>query len=369
VRAITVRPPTPGATLDEVPDPPLGDGEIRVRVLECGVCGTDRDIVAGKNGEPPAGRDRLVLGHENLGRVAEVGSKADGFAPGDLVVATVRRGCGECRFCLSGRSDFCTTGRYTERGIKGRDGYLAEFYTDTPAWFVKVPESLRACAVLLEPLSVVEKALEEGERVLARCEPTPGHPPERPPTVLVTGTGAIGMLGALLLSLRGARVTAVDRHGEDTPAADLLREIGARHVNVRGGLSALGNARYDLILEASGSAPLDFDLVPLLEPNGALVLTGVPAPNASPFPVAGGTILHNLVVNNQAIVGSVNANRSYFERGVTDLGRASARWPRLPERLVTERVPLERFEAPLDAKAAETIKTVLVVSEDGGSPR
>jgi threonine dehydrogenase-like Zn-dependent dehydrogenase len=364
VRALTVRPPKPGARLERVSDPTPGADEVRVRVLECGVCGTDRDIVAGKEGEPPAGQSYLILGHENLGRVVERASGVGELETGDLVVATVRRGCGHCRFCLSGRSDFCETGRYTERGIKGRDGYLAEYYTETPQWLVRIPESLRKIAVLLEPLSVVEKAIEEGERVLARREPTPDHPSDRPLTVLVTGTGAIGMLATLVLRLREADVTAIDRHGEDTPAADALRRLGARHVNARAGLSALGDARFDLIVEASGSAPLDFDLVPLLRPNGALVLTGVPVGNTSPFPVAGVPLLRNLVLNNQAMVGSVNANRTYFETGVRDLESASAKWPDVAPRLITERRPLEEFEEPLGEKSGETIKTVLTVAAD-----
>lgn len=367
MRAIVVRPPAAGAALVDVPVPALPGGSIRVRVLEVGVCGTDHDIVAGKYGRPPAGATDLILGHENLGEVAELGAGVSGFALGDLVVATVRRGCGRCRFCWANRSDFCETGAFTERGIGGADGYLADEYVDTPEYLVPVPPGLRAIAVLLEPLSVVEKAITMGQRVLDRKEPTTGFARSTPPSALVAGTGAIGMLAAFVLRVRGYTVTAVDRHGDDTTAATLLRRLGAQHANVAGGLAALGTAKFDLVVEASGSVPLDFDLVDVLGPNGVLVLTGIPDADVPALPVQGGALFRGIVLHNHAVVGSVNANRTYFEAGMADLTLFEERWPGAVGEMISARRPLEQFSDVLTNRAGGTIKTVLTVRPGGAT--
>lgn len=366
MRAVLVRPPAAGARLGEMPTPVAGPGEVEVDVLECGVCGTDRDIAEGKYGRAPDGATELILGHENLGRIHRVAPGTPGFAVGDLVVATVRRGCGRCRFCRAGRSDFCETGGFTERGISGRHGYWCARYVERPEYLVRVPESLRDHAVLLEPLSVVEKAIHEGQRIVARYEPTTGFPRERPYRALVTGTGAIGMLAALVLGLEEYSVTVIDRHDDTTPAARLLAEAGIPHVNVAGGLAALGEARYDLIVEASGSATLDFELLDYLGPNAGLVLTGLPTADPAGVPVPAGRLFRAMVLGNQAIVGSVNANREYFERGIHHLLAMRRRWPGLAPRLITERRPLAEFADAISAKAGATIKTVLTVAEGDG---
>jgi threonine dehydrogenase-like Zn-dependent dehydrogenase len=329
-----------------------------VRVRECGVCGTDRDIVAGRYGRAPAGSAELILGHENLGVVERAPVGRTGFGEGDLVVATVRRGCGACRFCLAGRSDFCATGRFTERGIGGADGYFADAYVEDPAYVVRVPVELAGVAVLLEPLSVVEKALEEGDRVLRRREPTPGHRAEGPSRALVAGTGAIGLLAALVLRLRGWDVVAIDRHAE-SPAIDVLASIGARHANIAGGWGEVDPAAFDLVLEASGSAELDLQLVGSVGPNGVLVLTGLPAADVPGVPVAAGSLLRGLVLKNQAIVGSVNANRSYFEAGVTDLVALRAKFGGAVDRIIGERRPVEEFAGVLGGPPAVPTKSVL----------
>lgn len=361
MRAVVVRPPAPGARLEEMPEPSVADGLVKVAVLEVGVCGTDRDIVDGKYGTPPDGGPSLILGHENLGTVVEVGDGVAGFSPGDLVVATVRRGCGSCRFCRAGRSDFCETGRFTERGIRGAHGYMADFYVERPDYLVKVPKRLRDCAVLLEPMSVVEKAMDEGRRVLDRKEPTPGERDPSVPRALVAGTGAIGMLAAFLLRTEGYEVTAIDRHGDDTLAGELLPSIGARHVNVAGGLGALAGAKFDLAIEASGSATLDLDLMTTLSANGVLVLTGIPAADAPNASVAAGSLFRTVVLENQAVVGSVNANRRHFASGIRHMGRFRREFGDTLTKLITARRPLADYADVLTERAAGSMKTVLTV--------
>ncbi len=367
MRALVSHPPTGGAELREVATPPLPPGGVRVRVAEVGVCGTDQEIVAGRYGRVPDGADHLVLGHENLGTVVERAAGVQELTPGDLVVATVRRGCGACRFCAANRSDFCETGRYTERGIWRADGYLAEEYVETPAYLVKVPPSIRGTAVLVEPLSVVEKATEQGFGVLARMNAPSAAPAASPPAALVAGTGAIGMLASLVLRVRGWRVTAIDRHPSGTPAAGVLGAIGARHVDASAGSQALGSDRFELIVEATGSANLDVSLLDLLGPNGTLVLTGIPDPSAAPS-VAMGARLRGLVLENQAVVGSVNANRTHFAAAVADLGRFEALWPGVTSRLIGERRPWEEFGDVFARRTPGLVKSVLVVGAAGDPP-
>jgi glucose 1-dehydrogenase len=365
MRALVVRPPAPGVELSDVPPPTLGPGAVRVSVLECGVCGTDHDIVNGRYGKPPEGAPYLILGHENLGEVREAAPGVSGLATGDLVVATVRRGCGRDRFCRTNRSDFCETGLFTERGIGGAHGYMAEEYVETPEYLVRVPPPLRRVAVLLEPLSVVEKAVFQGQRVLDRKEPTPGEPKPSSPTALVAGTGAIGMLAAFVLRVRGYEVVAIDRHGEGTPAASLLARAGATHANVAGGMAALSGRRFDLVVEATGSVALDFSLVDCLGPNGVLVLTGIPDAAEPPAPVAGGALLRDLVLGNQAILGSVNANRTYFESGLRDLTVFEERWPGALGQMISGRLPFDEYRSVLTRRVPGTIKTVLTVRPAG----
>lgn len=362
MRAVVVNPPKPGARMIELPEPVRRPGEVKVQVLEVGVCGTDREIAHGAYGRAPPGSDQLILGHESLGRVVESGPEVQELDVGDLVVATVRRGCGLCRFCLSNRSDFCETGKFTERGIKGRDGYFCDYYTEVPEYLIRIPHTLRERAVLLEPLSVVEKAVAEGRTTMARYEPTPGHPRKGPPHALVTGTGAIGILAALLLIETGFSVRAVDLHDDATPAARLLARRGVAHTNLKPGIGALGDERFNLIVEASGVAELDFQLLDVLAPNGVLVLTGIPHAEGPDFKIPGGRLLRGLVLENQAIVGSVNANRTYFERGRDHLVEYADMRGNDIDPLFLSRRPFEEFDAVLGEKGG-AIKTVLEVSD------
>lgn len=367
MRALVVRPPAAGVALSDVPPPSLPAGGVRVGVVECGVCGTDHDIVDGKYGRAPTDSPYLILGHENLGRVTEVASGVSGFSVGDWVVATVRRGCGRCRFCRTNRSDFCETGLFTERGIGGAPGYMAEEYAEVPEYLVRVPPNLASVAVLLEPLSVVEKATFQGQRVLDRKEPTPGEAKTGNPSALVAGTGAIGMLASFVLRVRGYDVVAVDRHDDTTTAGQLLSEVGATHTNVAAGWESLSDRHFDLVIEATGSVALDFTLVDRLGPNGVLVLTGIPDAATPPTNVAGGALFRDVVLGNQAIVGSVNANRTYFESGLRDLTVFEQRWPGAVGRMISRRVPLERFAEVFGSRAGGGVKTVLTVDTDASS--
>src|SRR5689334_6592803 len=201
MRALTVRPGTPNSLrLENISEPDRASGAGLVRAIALGICGTDREIVAGKYGTAPPGSDRLVLGHESLGRVEDAPANC-GLAAGDLVVGIVRRPDPEpCANCAAGEWDMCRNGRYTEHGIWGLHGFCAEQLRVDPDFLVVVPATLGKLGVLLEPASIVAKAWEHIERIGRRAH----WFPER---VLVTGAGPIGLLAALLGRQRGLEVT------------------------------------------------------------------------------------------------------------------------------------------------------------------
>jgi len=374
VRAVVVYPGQPRPPeLTDVPDPELTPGAVLVETLRVGVCGTDREILAGGHGQPPPGRERLVLGHESFGRVREVAPGAAGdLRPGDHVVATVRRPCGHCRECAGGMSDFCLTGDFVERGILGMDGFMAERYVEDPAYLVRIPAELAEVGVLLEPLSVVEKALQQVYAAQARI---PGRPTAdlapwlvgpgswRVARALVLGAGPIGMLAALSLRLLGAdEVVVVERTARPTKAA-LLRTAEARYVPTGGAplRDALGSDPFDLILEAAGSGRSVLDALPLLAANGVACLTGIFAAGEPSEPIAVNDLLREMVYRNKAIVTSVNSNRSYFERGVESMAALESRWPGRLAGLITRRVPIERYAEAVQPEA-DGVKTVVELS-------
>lgn len=369
MRAVVVypgqdRPPE----LAELPDPVPAPGQARVGVLEVGVCGTDREILAGGHGEPPPGRERLVLGHESFGQVED---GAGAVKDGDYVVATVRRGCGRCQMCRRNMSDFCTTGEFVERGILGMDGFLAERYVEDPTFLVRVPPELKQVGVLLEPLSVVEKALQQAFAAQARIpgEPTAALDPWRagpsgwhPERVLVLGAGPIGILAALLLKLVGAgEITALERT-ERPNKREMLAAAGVGYV-ATGGASArdaLAGRSFDLIVEATGSSKAVVDALPLLAANAVCCLTGVFPGNAGEQSAPLDDLLREMLYRNKAIVTTVNSNRSYFERGVQSMGELERRWPGLLSRVITRRMPLEAYREAVQPERGD-VKTVVEV--------
>jgi threonine dehydrogenase-like Zn-dependent dehydrogenase len=360
VRAIVVSPPTPGARVADVPVPERRRGQLRVAVQEVGVCGTDRDIAGGAYGRAPTGHSELILGHENLGRVLESDGGVGVPQVGDWVVATVRRGCGCCPCCAVGRYDACESGLYSERGIGGADGYFAEQYVEDPSNVLRVPAATVGTAVLLEPLSVVEKAIRVG--LADRYARRPPNAAEAPLRALVAGSGAVGMLGALALRVRGAAVTVIDRHPGDTPAAQRLAIAGAAHRTWDDLAAAGGAACFDLILEATGSAELAFELGDHLAPNGCLVLTGIPPVSGAPAPEQVARWARGLVLANRAIVGSVNASHVDFEAGLSDLGEFDRRWPGLAASLRTSTHPIADAPGILAGRLPGEIKAVLSVA-------
>jgi glucose 1-dehydrogenase len=327
------------ALLASVPAPkPTGD-QLLIETLEVGVCGTDRTIVAGKYGTPPPGQDQLVLGHEVVGRVRSPGGD---FDTGDLVAATVRRPCGACANCAAGEVDACSTGRFTERGIVGLDGFARELFAESPRNLVRIPSSLGRLGVLGEPMSVAERGWRHTQYVGHRQ----GWEPQR---AIVLGIGAIGVLSVCLLRLAGVETWAYARRGSDSDRAELIRQTGAEYISSEdldlGALAKqIGGA--DLILEAAGSAELAVDAISALAPNGVLCLRGI-SPRSDQLSISADLLTGETVVKNKAIIGSTNAAPVDWQQGVQDLVAVQERWPDLLERVVGLSVEPEDFAEAL----------------------
>ncbi|RKS80695.1 threonine dehydrogenase-like Zn-dependent dehydrogenase [Motilibacter peucedani] len=351
MRALTVRPGTSGSVeVTDVPEPAAADGHLLVDGLAVGVCGTDKEIASGDYGWAPPGEDRLVLGHESLGRVREA-PDGSGFSPGDLVVGVVRRPDPvPCGACAHGQFDMCRNGRYTERGIKALDGYASERWTVEPGYAVKLDPRLADVGMLLEPTTVVAKAWDEVEHIGRRS----WFEPHR---VLVTGAGPIGLLAALLGVQRGLDVHVLDQVG-DGPKPELVRDLGATYHSdgLDAALRAAGEP--DVVIEATGVAPLVVGAMSATAPYGIVCLTGVSSRGRTVKLDAGG-VNRDLVLENDVVFGSVNANLHHYELGAEALAKADVDWL---QRLVSRRVPVERFAEAFEAQP-EDVKVILTLAQ------
>ena len=349
MKALTVEPGKAGsARLDNVDEPPEADGSVLVETLAIGVCGTDAEIVSGAYGWAPPGRDRLVLGHESLGRVAEAPAGA-GVAKGDLVVGIVRRPDPvPCPACAVDQWDFCRNGQYTERGIKSLDGYCSERYRIEPKYAVKVDSSLGSLGVLLEPASVVAKAWDQVDAIGSRQG---GWHPHK---VLVTGAGPIGLLAALIGVERGLEVHVLDQVTSGLKP-DLVSTLGAtyHHGAVEGAA-----AGADVVIECTGVGQLVFDVMQHTAPGGVVCLTGVSS-GGRELGVDAGNLNRTMVLENESVVGSVNANRRHYQLGADALAAADRSWL---ERLVTRRVPLDNWSAALQ-RQPDDVKVVIEINQ------
>jgi threonine dehydrogenase-like Zn-dependent dehydrogenase len=338
MKAVAVFPGKPGSVhLAELPKPTVNDVPngrgVLVKVLRVGVDGTDREINAAEYGAAPDGYPFLVIGHEGFGRVVEVGAGVTEFEPGDYVVATVRRP-GSSLYDLIGTNDMTTDDTYFERGINLRHGYLTEYYVDDAEFIVKVPPGLRDVAVLLEPTTVVEKGIAQAYEIQRRLRVW------RPKRAAVMGAGTIGLLAALILRLRGLDVTVFGLTKKPYLNSDLIEALGARYestadVSIADGATRFGP--FDVIFEATGYSPIVFESMQALGKNGVLVLSSVTGGNHR-VEVPADKINLSFVLGNKVMVGTVNANREYFEAGVKDLSHAEAQYPGWLARLLTHPV-------------------------------
>ncbi len=352
MRALTVIPGRAGSgQLVEVAEPDERDGPVLVSTIAIGICGTDLEILSGVYGQAPEGQERLVLGHESLGRVVHAPEDGD-LSPGDLVVGIVRRPDPvPCINCAAGEWDMCRNGRYTEHGIKGLHGFARDRYRAHADSLVKLDPALGRLGVLLEPTSVVAKAWEHIERIGRRAEWEPRR-------VLITGAGPVGLLAALLAVQRGLEVHVLDRVPEGRKS-ELVEGLGAHYHSMP--VAELKH-EVDIVLECTGAASVIAEVLDGTASNGIVCLAGVSSPGRR-IALDIGRLNRELVLDNGVVFGSVNANRRHYEAGAEALAAADASWL---SGLLTREVPVEAYEPALqrsedqpEDQEEDAIKTVV----------
>jgi len=364
MKAVAVYPAAHDVKIIERAEPRIAaPTQVKLRMLEVGVCGTDKDICAFALGSPPPGADHFILGHESLGEVVETGPAVPDLRAGDLVVSTVRLPCADaaCPACRAGHPDFCTTGNYSEHGIKDLDGFMTEFVVEDRARLHPVPHELREVAVLVEPLTIAEKALIEVDEILTRLPWNAGRR-----RAVVLGSGPVGLLGAMVLVNAGYETCVYSRSPKPNAKAAVAEAAGAvyissQEVSIEKMVEQAGP--IDLIYEAAGAPQFAFEVLKYLGPNGIFVFTGVPRAEK---PVVFDTerIMYNLVLRNQVVLGVVNAGPLAFDNAVRDIGIFAARWPHAVRAMITGRYPMEAFRDPVMGKAGG-IKNVIAISGAG----
>jgi glucose 1-dehydrogenase len=349
MKAIAVTPGVPNSShlaelpmprLEEVPD---GRG-VLVKLLRCGVDGTDKEIIAAEYGAAPEGYDFLVHGHENFGRVVAVGPNVTEFRPGDYVVATTRRR-GESLYDQIGDYDMTTDDVYRERGINLLHGFLTEYYVDDPEYLVKVPVGLKDVAVLVEPLSVPEKGIIQADEIQRRLKVWKLR------KAAVLGAGTIGLLATLILRLRNVEVTTFGKTPRPYLNSELIEALGARYVSTDElplREAAPRHGPFDLIYEATGFSPLVFEAMEVLGKNGVLVLASVTGGNRT-VEIPADKLNLDFVLGNKVMVGTVNGNAPYFEAAVNDLAKAEVQYPGWAKCLMTHPVEgLDNYRQLID---------------------
>lgn len=338
MKAIAVKPGVKNSVhLVNMPKPSVAEiangRGVLVKVLRVGVDGTDKEINNAEYGAPPAGDDFLVIGHEGFGVVEEVGPSVHELKPGDFVVATVRRP-GTSIYDLIGTNDMTTDDTYYERGINLRHGYLSEYYVDDAEFIVKVPRGLKEVGVLLEPMTVVQKGITQAFEIQRRLRVW------KPKRAAVMGAGTIGLLATLVFKLRGLDVVTFGKTPKPYLNSDLIEELDAEYISTDDTSVpeySEQNGGFDVIFEATGFSPIVFDAMQALAKNGVLVLSSVTGGNRT-VEVPADKINLDFVLGNKVMVGTVNANREYFEAGVKDLSAAVLEYGDWLSRLLTHRV-------------------------------
>jgi len=325
--------------------------QVMLRMLDVGVCGTDKEICSFAYGTPPDGGDHLVIGHESLAEVVGVGPAVRRLRAGDLVVPSVRRPCPHsgCLACRPGHQDYCYTGDFSERGIKEAHGYMTEYVVDRERYMSLVPPDLREIAVLAEPLTIAEKALGQILWMMQHRPPwldpaTPAEERGRGLSALVLGVGPVGLLGAMTLATAGFTTYVYSREVPPNPRTDLVDAIGARYVSSQVTTfpqlaDQMGN--IDVVYEAAGQSHFALQALQVLGINGVFVLTGVPGLQAF-IEADPARTMRDMVLKNQVLLGTVNAGPDAFAAALRDLDAFRRRWPAVVGTLIADRYPPEQ---------------------------
>jgi glucose 1-dehydrogenase len=348
IRAIDVDQPTPG------------DGDVLVKVLKAGIDGTDQDINEGRYGTAPEGCDHLIIGHEAVGIVERKGGAVEAFSPGDIVVSTVRRPCPErCFSCRNLQEDMCLTGDYLERGIKGFHGFMSEYYTEKPDNLIRIPPALKDVAVLLEPLSVAEKGVDQIFRIQERLRWSPTR-------ALVLGAGSLGLLATFILRDTGLETFTVARQSKESLKARLVRDCGGRYIDVNEEpLETLSKnyGPFDIIIEATGASSLVVGSRRMVNNGGIVCLLGLYQGDHVES-VHIDQVSLDMVLNNKVMFGSSSSNRTHFKRGVERMASIECKWPGIMRRMITRSVALDNVVDALH-RAPDDIKVIVEMAGRG----
>jgi threonine dehydrogenase-like Zn-dependent dehydrogenase len=349
MKAVAVFPGSREVKIIEQEDPRISQpDQVMLRLLDIGICGTDKEICTFEYGTPPPGDDYLVIGHEALAEVVAAGSAVERFRAGDLVVPSVRRPCPHpgCLACRAGHQDYCYTGDFRERGIEQAHGYMAEYGVDQERYLNLVPPDLREIAVLTEPLTIAEKALSQLTWMMQQRPPwldprTPGQERGQGLSALVLGIGPVGLLGAMVLASAGFTTYVYSRELPPSPRTDLVAAIGATYVSSQAATFAdlaerIGN--IDLVYEAVGHSHFALEAVQVLGTNGIFVLTGVPGMQAL-IEADPARLMRDMVLKNQVVLGTVNAGPDAFASALRNLDAFRLRWPAVVATLIGGRYP------------------------------
>lgn len=360
---IAVEPPKKGVLLLEDKIPSFGSNEVLIQTLYAGVCKTDEEIINGLYGEVPIGEKYLTIGHEAIGKIIGIGKGVKNFKERDLVVPTVRRGCNTCISCLNDISDMCYTGNYLERGIKGLNGFMTNYFVEDEKYLVKIPEDLKDLAVLLEPLSIGKKAYQQ---FLELKKAFNLFKPFETCKVLVEGSGPIGLLASFILKFSGLDISVLDRRSEGTLKPTILRNLMIHHIDIKEkSIEKLVEEGYkfDLIIEATGNSPLTFESLKCLGVNGVFVMIGLPCGN-NMYNLNLDNLMKDMVLKNQSLIGIVNSNLKHFEMALSDLQMFNSIFTDEINKVITKVVNLDNYEEAFKEKDSDNeIKTVIKFSD------
>ena len=351
MKGIVAEPPKRDSVkLIEIPEPIIGKSEVLLKTLCVGIDGTDREIDEGIYGTPPNGFDYIVLGHEAVARVQEIGAQVKGLSEGDLVVPTVRRPCEEnCLNCRVGETDMCLTGNYFEHGIYRLHGFASEYAVSDADFLVKIPKELEAVAVLLEPLSIAEKAVVQSFKIQQRAQ-------WKPEKAFIVGAGPLGLLATMVLRLKGLEVYAAATRKKESLKAEIVRSVGGKYVNVRETPIETLEEKFDIVIEATGRVEPALETLNVLGPNSVMCFLGVYREKKACQEF--GKVLTNVVLGNRLMFGSVSSNKKHFEMGIKGMLEIRRQYGNALDKLITKtRYPTD-FEQAFNPEK-EDIKTII----------
>ncbi len=355
MKALALKPKqTESLTLIDIENPKIGSDDIMLKTLSASIDGTDLEIYAGLYGKEPEGEDRLIIGHEAVGEVIEVGKNVVGYKAGDFVVPTVRRTCGDCDACFADEPDMCQSDDYKERGIVGAHGFMSEYFKEAPENLVKIPQELESIGSLIEPLSVVQKAIGSAYKIQRRFE-------WRPRNALVLGAGPLGLLAAVILDQYDLKTFTYDIVAENSAKAQIAKVSGATYIDGRHtdlDDFALDYEKPDVIIEATGSSNVAFDAMDIINSNGIMCLLSISAGGHEEV-ICSDCLNNDLVLGNKVIFGSVSSNRAHFEKAVEIAQESEKKSPGLLSKIMTDKLNLADFRKAFEVKDSSHIKSVI----------